>query len=77
MVTWIPISSPFVRFADRFVDPAMGFCSGINFFLFEAMLVPFEIVAFNVVLKFWTDRIPTAAVIVFVLFVYWCVNIHS
>ncbi|KAF9532192.1 general amino acid permease AGP2 [Crepidotus variabilis] len=77
MVTWIPISSPFVRFADRFVDPALGFCAGINFFLFQAMLVPFEVVAFNVVLKFWTDKIPTAAVIVFVLFMYCVLNFFA
>ncbi|KAJ6623467.1 general amino acid permease AGP2 [Mycena sp. CBHHK59/15] len=63
MVTWIPIASPFVRFADSFVDPALGFCAGINFFVFEAALVPFEVVAFNLVLQFWTDKIPIAAVI--------------
>ncbi|KAF8212010.1 amino acid permease/ SLC12A domain-containing protein [Mycena galopus ATCC 62051] len=63
MVTWIPIASPFVRFADQFVDPALGFCAGINFFVFEAMLIPFEVVAFNLVLQFWTDKIPVAAVI--------------
>ncbi|KAJ7444891.1 general amino acid permease AGP2 [Mycena latifolia] len=63
MVTWIPIASPFVRFADNFVDPALGFCAGINFFIFEAALVPFEVVAFNLVLQFWTDKIPIAAVI--------------
>ncbi|KAF9524602.1 general amino acid permease AGP2 [Crepidotus variabilis] len=77
MVTWIPISSPFIRFADRFVDPALGFCAGVNFFLFQAMLVPFEIVAFNVVLKFWTDQIPTAAVIAFVLFMYAMLNFFA
>jgi yeast amino acid transporter len=59
-----------VRFADRFVDPALGFCAGINFFALEASLVPFEVVAFNVVLQFWTDKIPTAAVISFVLVAY-------
>lgn len=33
-------------------------------------MIPFEIVAFNVVLKFWTDEIPVAAVICFVLVSY-------
>ncbi|KAF8197563.1 general amino acid permease AGP2 [Pholiota molesta] len=60
MVSWIPISSPFVRFADRFVDPALGFCTGINFFVFEAILIPFEIVAFNVVLHFGQTKYPLA-----------------
>ncbi|KAJ7172268.1 general amino acid permease AGP2 [Mycena filopes] len=69
MVTWIPIASPFVRFADTFVDPALSFAAGVNFFVFQAALVPFEVVAFNLVLQFWTDKIPIAAVITFVLII--------
>ncbi|ESK89860.1 general amino acid permease [Moniliophthora roreri MCA 2997] len=74
MVTWIPISAPFVRFADRFVDPALGFCTGINFFVYESFLIPFEIVAFNVILHFWTDKIPIIAVICFMLIAYAALN---
>lgn len=77
MVTWIPISSPFVRFADRFVDPALGFCAGINFFALQASLVPFEVVAFNLVLRFWTDKIPLVAVILFVLVSYALLNMFA
>jgi len=93
MVSWIPISSPFVRqfcslfrsstqptsqvrFADRFVDPAFGFCAGVNYFVFEAALIPFEVTAFNVVIQFWTDEIPVAAVICFVLLFYRHVYLH-
>ncbi|KAF5331174.1 hypothetical protein D9619_005353 [Psilocybe cf. subviscida] len=71
MVTFIPISSPFVRFADRFVDPALGFASGINFFIFQTALIPFEITAFNLVLQFWTDKVPTVVVIIVLLVSYW------
>ncbi|KAG7092687.1 hypothetical protein E1B28_009020 [Marasmius oreades] len=74
MVTWMPISAPFVRFADRFVDPALGFCTGVNFFLFEAFLIPFEITAFNIILHFWTDKIPLIAVIFFMLVAYTILN---
>ncbi|KAJ7097729.1 general amino acid permease AGP2 [Mycena belliarum] len=77
MVTWIPISSPFIRFADNFVDPALGFCAGINFFMFEAALVPFEVVAFNLVIQFWTDRIPIAVVITVVLLCYAFLNVFA
>lgn len=38
MATFLPISSPFVRFAGRFVDPAFGVAAGYNFFLFQASL---------------------------------------
>ncbi|KAE9409516.1 hypothetical protein BT96DRAFT_962194 [Gymnopus androsaceus JB14] len=77
MVTWIPISSPFVRFADHFVDPALGFCAGINFFVFETMLIPFEVTAFNLVLQFWTDKIPLVAAICFVLVCYLALNLWT
>lgn len=70
MVTYLPISSPFIRFAGRFVDDAFGVAAGWNFFVFEAALVPFEIVACNVILRFWTDVIPTGAVIAIVIFLY-------
>lgn len=59
-----------IRYADHFVDPAWGFAAGINFFVFEAALVPFEITAFNSVLKFWTDKIPLAVVICFMITSY-------
>ncbi|KIY43403.1 hypothetical protein FISHEDRAFT_67894 [Fistulina hepatica ATCC 64428] len=74
MVTWMPISSPFVRYAEHFVDPALGFCAGINFFLLEALCIPFETTAFNLVLHFWTDKIPVEAVIVFLLGSYVLLN---
>ncbi|KAJ3934810.1 MAG: general amino acid permease AGP2 [Lentinula lateritia] len=77
MVTWIPITSPFVRFADHFVDPALGLCAGVNFFIFEAALIPFEVTAFNVVLQFWTDKIPLAAVICFLLLCYLALNLWT
>ncbi|KAK0479452.1 general amino acid permease AGP2 [Armillaria luteobubalina] len=77
MVSWIPISSPFIRFADRFVDPAVGFCAGINFFLYPAILVPFEITAFELMIHFWTEKIPTAVVIVAVLVCYVALNVFA
>ncbi|XP_006457893.1 hypothetical protein AGABI2DRAFT_176453 [Agaricus bisporus var. bisporus H97] len=61
MVVYMPISSPFIRFIDHFVDPALGFCTGWIYFLTQATALPFEIVAFNIILRYWTDKIPVAA----------------
>ncbi|KND86543.1 General amino acid permease AGP2 [Tolypocladium ophioglossoides CBS 100239] len=74
MVTYLPISSPFIRFAGRYVDEAFGFAAGWNFFVFEAALVPFEVVACNLILHFWTDAIPTAAVIIVIIILYALIN---
>lgn len=75
MVTYLPISSPFVRFAGRFVDDALGFAAGWNFFIFEAMLVPFEVTACNIIIQFWTKSIPTAAMIVIIICLYALINV--
>ncbi|KAF1816943.1 amino acid transporter [Eremomyces bilateralis CBS 781.70] len=77
MVTYLPISSPFIRFAGRYVDEAFGFAAGWNFFVFEAALVPFEIVACNVIIKFWDvdDVVPAGAIIAAVLVLYGLINV--
>ncbi|CAK5271719.1 unnamed protein product [Mycena citricolor] len=77
MVCWLPISSPFVRFADRFVDEALGVVSGLNFFIYIAIGIPFEMTAANLMLQFWTDRIPVAAVIVFMIVAYAAFNVFA
>lgn len=50
MVRYLSVSSPFISFAGRYVDDAFGVAAGWNFFVFEAILVPFEIVACNVII---------------------------
>lgn len=62
MATLHPVSGGFVRMAGKWVDEAFGFMAGWNFFFYEALLIPFEITALNVVLGFWSDNIPTAAI---------------
>lgn len=62
MVVYMPVSGSFVRMAGKWVDESFGFMAGWNFFLYEACLIPFEISALNLVLTFWRDDIPAAAV---------------
>lgn len=75
MVTYLPISSPFIRFAGRYVDEAFGFAAGWNFFIFEAALVPFEVTACNVVIHYWSDIVPAGAIIAIVLVLYALINV--
>ena len=70
IVTYLPISSPFIRFAGRYVDDAFGVAAGYNFFVFEAFLVPFEIVACNLIITFWSDVVPTGVIIAIVIVLY-------
>lgn len=62
MATYMPVTGGFIRMAGHWVDEALGFTAGWNFFLYEALLIPFEITALNLVLSFWRDDIPVAAV---------------
>ncbi|KAI1171903.1 amino acid permease/ SLC12A domain-containing protein [Nemania sp. FL0916] len=75
MVTYLPISSPFIRFAGRYVDEAFGFAAGWNFFIFEAALVPFEVTACNVIIHYWSDIVPAAGIIAIVVVLYALINL--
>lgn len=77
MVTYLPISSSFIRFADRYADDAFGFAAGWNFFVFEAILVFFEMTACNVVIHFWSDAVPAGAIIAIVLVSYAFINMMA
>ncbi len=77
MVTYNPISSPFIRFAGRYVDDAFGVAAGYNFFVFEAVLVPFEVVACVLIVKYWTDVIPDAALMAAVIALYGLINVFG
>ncbi|KAK4553682.1 general amino acid permease agp2 [Recurvomyces mirabilis] len=75
MVSYLPISSPFIRFAGRYVDEAFGFAAGWNFFIFEAILVPFEITACNVIIHYWSDVVPAGGIIAIVIVLYGLINV--
>ncbi|KAK6810962.1 hypothetical protein RU639_013240 [Aspergillus parasiticus] len=62
MIVLHPVSGGFIRLAGKWVDDALGFMVGWNFFLYEALMIPFEITAINLILSYWRDDIPVAAV---------------
>lgn len=62
MVVLQPVSGGFIRIAGYWFDDALGFMVGWNFFFFEVFAIPYEIAAVNLVLTYWTDKIPVAAV---------------
>jgi amino acid transporter len=70
MAVYMPVSGGFVRMAGKWVDEALGFAAGYNFFFYEALLIPFEITALNLVLSFWRDDIPVWAVCIAVIILY-------
>jgi yeast amino acid transporter len=77
MVTYVPVTSPFIRFGSEWVDGALGFAMSWNFFLNMAFLVPFEIAAMNLMFGYWTDKVPVIAVIVVMIVLYGLLNVVS
>ncbi|KAG9633643.1 amino acid permease, partial [Aureobasidium melanogenum] len=74
MVCYLPVPSPFIRFGGAWVDDALGFAMSWNYFLNMAILVPFEIVAMNIMITFWTDKVPVEAIIVAMIVLYAFLN---
>lgn len=74
MSTFQPVSGGFIRLAGHWVDDALGFTAGWNFFFYEGLLIPFEITAINLVLSYWNEGVtnagPTAGVCIGVILLY-------
>ncbi|KAK1963819.1 amino acid permease [Colletotrichum eremochloae] len=79
MSTYMPVSGGFIRLAGVWVDDALGFMVGWNYFLYEALLIPFEITALNLVCSFWNEKItepgPTAGFCIAIILAYALLNI--
>ncbi|PHH92418.1 hypothetical protein CDD83_7487 [Cordyceps sp. RAO-2017] len=79
MTVLMPVSGGFIRLAGHWVDDAFGFMAGWNFFFYEALLIPFEITALNLVLSFWEPKMkdpgPTAGICCAVIICYAALNI--
>lgn len=75
MSTYMPVSGGFIRLAGHWVDDAFGFLAGWNFFLYEALLIPFEITALNLVLSYWSADIPVAAICAACIVLYGLINV--
>jgi amino acid transporter len=74
MTVYMPVSGGFIRLAGEWVDDALGFAVGWNYFFYEALLIPFEVVALNLILSFWNPSIteagPTAGICAAIIISY-------
>ncbi|KAK2592768.1 hypothetical protein QQS21_009540 [Conoideocrella luteorostrata] len=75
MAILLPVSGGFIRMAGKWVDDALGFMAGCNFFLYEATLIPYEVAALNVVLSFWRNDIHPAVTITLTIAIYGVLNV--
>lgn len=57
MATHMPVSGSFSYYATRFVDPALGFALGWNYWYNWAITVAAEMVAGSLIMKYWFPNI--------------------
>ena len=53
MATQLPIPGSFEAYAERFVDPSLGFAAGWNYWFSWAVTLAAELVAGSLIVKFW------------------------
>ncbi|KAI8097881.1 amino acid permease/ SLC12A domain-containing protein [Gilbertella persicaria] len=58
MATFLPISGSFNNYAGRFIDPALGFALGWNYWYNWAVTVAVELTAGSMVMAYWAPWVP-------------------
>lgn len=57
MATYMPISGSFSTYADKFIDPALGFALGWNYWYNWAITIAAEMVAGSLIMKYWFPNV--------------------
>ncbi|KEH99099.1 gamma-aminobutyrate permease [Clostridium botulinum C/D str. BKT12695] len=57
MATYMPISGSFSAYANKFIDPALGFALGWNYWYNWAITIAAEMVAGGLVMKYWFPNV--------------------
>lgn len=70
MAAFVPVAGSFCTYAGRFVDDSLGFALTWNYWLNDAISTAADIIALQLLLKFWTDNFPGWAIsLIFLLLV--------
>jgi amino acid transporter len=56
MAAWLPLPSGFSGYAVRFVDPALGFSLGWNYWFKYIIVTPNNLTAAALVMQYWVPR---------------------
>ncbi|RFT38522.1 gamma-aminobutyrate permease, partial [Bifidobacteriaceae bacterium NR015] len=58
MATFMPISGSFASYSGRFIDPALGFAMGWNYWFNWAITVAVDVSTAAIVLQYWFPTVP-------------------
>ena len=74
MATWLPLPGAVPVYAARFVDPALGFTLGWNYWYQFAIGVPIEISAAALIIDYWPNGVSSAVWITILFIVIVALN---
>lgn len=57
----MPVSGSYLQYNSRFISPAWGFCMAWNYALSWLIVVPLELVAASITIKYWHSSVNPAA----------------
>jgi amino acid transporter len=72
MTSHAPISGTFPHFAARWVDPALGFAVGWNYFYTNVITVPVEITGAQILITYWDSNPNHAGIYTAIIIVFAC-----
>lgn len=77
MVTYLPITSPFVRMAGRCCDSALEIATAWNFWFLCSAQIPFEVITVNSILHYWRDDFSPAIPLVIQIVLYFIIAVFG
>ncbi|KAI8643886.1 amino acid permease/ SLC12A domain-containing protein [Parasitella parasitica] len=77
MATYLPISGSFNNYAGRFIDPAVGFALGWNYWYNWAVTVAVELTAGSMVMAYWLPYVPSYVWSIIFLVIILALNLFS
>ncbi|KAI0750026.1 amino acid permease [Daedaleopsis nitida] len=77
MIAFLPLPGGHIKLAGRFVDPALSFAMGWNYWYNWTILLPTELSAAAVLMNFWTEDVSNAVWITMCLVVVVVINLFG
>ena len=74
MIAYLPIPGGHIKLAERFVDPALAFAMGWNYWFNWMIILPAELSAASVLINLWNSTISDGAWITIIFFVVVLIN---
>ncbi|WP_010581121.1 amino acid permease [Liquorilactobacillus vini] len=77
MATYLPVTGSFAVYSGRFVDPALGFAMGWNYWFNWAITLAVDVSTVSLVMKFWLPNVPTWVFSAIALLIIFLINSFS